>query len=162
VAAFDPEQHEVDNSTCHLWAPKHRIAQSAYQLPQLFPNKGERNELVFRGPSPYVSNDLIREAQEQLAFVLQASFALYLVEAMHNVNDPEWYERFFPEFTPFETSERRYFKQIERVLYQFDTVDAARAEIEEILSARVDELGREYHMHFNRLLYGRRSFPKSL
>ena len=155
VIAFDSTRHPVDNSTCYFWAPDTRVPQSAYHLPQIFPTAPNQKSLVYRGASPHVPEEKILKAQEYLAFVIQASHALYLAESIHNVNEAEIYEKFFPEFKSPQTPARSRFHQIEKILYQFDDIDAARNEIDDVLSGQLDAVSRRrYYARFNYLLYG--------
>jgi|HubBroStandDraft_3_1064219.scaffolds.fasta_scaffold03961_6 hypothetical protein len=160
VVPFDPARHPIDNSTCYFWAPHYRIPQSAYHLPQIFPLVGGAKKLVYSGPSPHTPQDEIVQAQEHLAFVVQASHALYLCEAVHNINDPAPYYKFFPEFQPAETADRRCFRQVEDILYSFGSIEEAMRQIDQILSADLLRPARQrYYARFNSLLYGRPEPP---
>ncbi len=159
VAAFDPPKQVVDNSNCHLWAPEKRITQSAFHIPQIFPNVGSR-KLAYRGPAAHVAEADIRKVQGCLGFVVRACYALYLTEALHNVNAAEMFEQFFPEFSPYVNLDRRAFLRVEQVLYRFDTVDQAQRDIDAILSERLDLHHRMiYYTRFNRLLYRQNTPP---
>jgi hypothetical protein len=159
VAAFDPPEQTVDNSNCYLWAPEKRILQSAFHVPQILPNIGRRN-IVYRGPTPHVAQADILNVQEHLGFVVQACYALYITEALDNVNAAETYEEFFPEFAPHSDLDRRSFKRIEQVLYRFGAIDEAMREIDGILGERLDLRHRQnYYSRFNRLFYARKDPP---
>jgi hypothetical protein len=159
IAAFDPPEQLVDNSNCYLWAPQKRIIQSAFHIPQLFPNVGNR-KLVYRGPVAHIPEHDIRKVQEYLRFVVRVCYALYLTEALDNVNAAEMYEPFFPEFSPYVNLDRQAFLRVEQVLYRFETVDQGGREIDAILSERLDLNHRlVYYTRFNRLLYRRDTPP---
>jgi hypothetical protein len=160
VLPFDSASYPIDNSTCYFWTPHFRIPQSAYHLPQIFPLVDGAKRLVRRGPSPHTSQQEIIRAQEHLAFVVQASHALYLTEAVHNINDATAYYKFFPEFQPAETADRRSFRRIEDILYSFDSIEEAMKQIDEILSVELIRPARQrYYARFNSLLYGRPKPP---
>jgi hypothetical protein len=160
IVPFDPTKHPVDNSTCYFWSPGYRVPQSAYQLPQIFPVIGTSKSLVYCGPSPHTTEEKLIQAQEFLGFVAQASFALHLAEAIHNVNDTECYQRFFPEFEPAEAADRAHFREVERILYRFSSIDQAMLDIDEVLSKELDRLTRRrYYARFNTLLYGQPAPP---
>lgn len=155
VIAFDSTKHPIDNSTCYFWTPDSRLPQSAYHLPQIFPTAPNMKNLVYRGASPYVPEPQIIKAQEHLAFVVQAAHALYLAESIHNVNEAELYESFFPEFRSTQTPARSSFRRIERILYQFETIESALTEMDAVLSEELGTLGRRrYYARFNYLMYG--------
>jgi len=160
VVPFDPTKHPVDNSTCYFWAPQYRVPQSAYHLPQIFPIFSNQKSLVYRGPSPHIEEDKILRMQEHLAFLVQAAYALYLTESVHNINDGEPYQNFFPEFEPSETEDRHHFRKIEKLLYGFDSIDQVLRDIDRILSAQLERPSRRrYYARFNTLLYGQMDPP---
>src|SRR5215510_1112583 len=159
VVVFEPPSEPLDNSNCYLWAPEDRVSQSAFHIPQLFPNvkipTNDFGKLEYRGAS-HVPEQNIFEIQEHLGFIIQATYALYITEALDSANAPQMYEKFFPEFRPFENSDRRAFRRVEQVLYQFESIFQAMTEIDQILSERLEVFRhRRYYARFNRLLYGK-------
>jgi hypothetical protein len=153
IMAFDPPEQGIDNSNCCLWSPKSRIVQSAFHIPQLLPSMNNK-EVTYRGPVPNVPEEDILKMQNYLGFVVRACYALYLTEALDNINASEAYERFYPEFPPYSNLDRRLFLEVERAIYELHTIDGAMRKIDEILSQRPDLLRRrKYHRRFNRLLY---------
>jgi hypothetical protein len=153
VMAFDPPAQGIDNSNCYLWSPRTRIRQSDFHIPQLLQSMNNKR-IIYRGPAPHLPEQDILGIQKYLGFVVRACYALYLTEALDNINAPEAYAQFFPEFRPYSTLDRRVFLEIEQAIYEFHSIDEAARKIDQILSQRLDlARRRNYYTRFNRLLY---------
>jgi hypothetical protein len=128
---------DINNNNCYQWGLKdNRVSKQDQQIPLVVP---VADAVEFKGsPDDITTEDLTKDLAF-VNFILQATYAMKVVDAIYNVADQKFFIKYFPktELTAVDDDSgvaNGFVRSVERILYLASNKESALKGLEELFN----------------------------